>query len=544
MRIRGRRLRAGLSLVGILGAVIVIAAVPAVAGQFVGERFAPLVSTMTEAPELDVRTLTIRPGETSGQTFVVTFRSGLSAPPDGYRLLVNVGDPTGKRTRWVATFTAGAFTGTMETGDGTVWDPGGPVPVALDPTAGRATIDAQATDIPADSAVWVEAEIPTPGGPLGTTTTYFSYDELDAPSADAPVPSSTWAWVRDAEGIRVDGAARVPGAPPMVEVVDDTLVLVSPETPPGFLLDQPVTATVDFLRLLPADPAQTGGHLLLNRVTGEVQVFTMQDGQPVEVDSAAEAVVVSDADPSAALAEPPSTRSVTVDLGALARALGLPADRSDLAVTVDRAFTLGDGSVATTTGVASTVASLTPVAAQTPEPVEPVGEDVIVVEDSDDGIPLVAVVVVAAVALVALVGVVIALLVRRRRERERSLIAEGWFDQGPATQAAAPGPPLPEPPPPPPPLPTAAIDDGAATVPVEAVESTEPKPTDVDERAAPDPVTVSTNNGSHEREADKPAVDAAGARATQDRAIADLDAQIAALIERVDQLGDADPGPG
>jgi hypothetical protein len=492
------------------------------AGQFAGERFAPILDT-SDTAALDIESISVEPADGSDVSFVVTFRNGFEPPSDGYRVAVSVGDPTGKRTRWTLSVTAGESTGVVETGDGVVWDQVGPTVAELDAPAGTASIVAQLDGTPPDSALWVEAEVPTPLGPFGAATTYFSYDLL-APEGSV-TPTGTWGWIRDADGVRVDGAVRVPGTPPLVTVVNRALVVTAPDAGPSLLLDQPVTATADLVRVIDAGTGTDAGYVLVNRVTGEVQLFQIVDGAPVEVPDGGAAVVPSSAPDVPPAAEPPSTRPVSIDVTALTGLLGLPDDSSALAVTADRAFTLGDGSVVTVSGVAATLASLEPAGSPDAGP-EPAA-DVVAVPDegADEGIPLVAVLVAAGVALLAVIGAVLIVVVgRRRRRRHDSLLAEGWLDD--EMTLRSPGGAAAEPAAAPVVLDLDAVeagdrDNGREEPAADVTDVTEAPPTAVGARQAPSP-------------------DAA--RATQEQALADLEAQFADLVERVDRLGTNDNG--
>ncbi len=495
----------------------VVFVLPAAAGQFAGERFAPTFID-AEEPQLDITSITVDATGASNVTFTVGFRSGFPTPDDGYRVAVSVGDPMGKRWRWSVTMAEGQPVGMAETGDGTLWDESGPAQVTLDAAAGTAPLvagsldDALASAAGTGAAVWATADIPTPLGSLGRTTTYFSYEALASPPTSPSLPTSAWGWIRDADGIRQDGAVYVPGRPGTVAWVNRALVVSAPDPAPTLLLDQPVTASADLLRVLsPGDQFDSGGYVLNNRVTGEVEVFDVTDGEATEVDGAGATVVPA----SAAASEPPSTRNVGIDLEALGVALALPDDPSELAVTLDRAFTLGDGSVVTTTGVAATLASLQQAGSQPSPTSEPADDVVVGVDDeSSSDLPVIAAVIVGAFAVLVVIAVVVAVLLRRReRRRHESLVAEGWFESD-----LAPQPPPTEAPP-------------APTEP----EPVQPEPVEPGAEAKADGVEL---DASAEGLAEQPAepVDREAARRTQERALADLEAQFADLIERADRL--------
>jgi hypothetical protein len=523
----------------------VATSLPLGAGQFAGERFAPSVVDAEDA-NLDITSITADTSAPPEVSFVVGFREGFPPPGDGYRVSVNLGDPTGKRWRWTLTMSDGQAVGLAETGDGTVWDQSGPARVSLDPEAGKATLVAASVDEAVGSmagigpALWASVEVPTPLGSVGRTTTYFSYDSLAGPADSPSLPTGSWGWIRDADGIRVDGSVYVAGSPGTVAWVNRALVVSAPDPAPGLLLDQPVTASADLVRVLDASGGDGAGYVLINRVTGEVQVFDLEAGAATEVVDASSTVV-----PAAGIdtSTPPSTRNVAIDLAALGVALGLPDDPSELAVTLDRAFTLGDGSVVTTTGVAATLASLQQAGSQPTPATEPAEEVVVPVESDSEEFPVALAALIAGFALLVLAAVIVMLLLRRRdRRRHESLVAEGWFESDLAPQPAKAGEAVPG-------------EQGVAyevveyhSVAVHRVES---------EAAAPQagPTEAPSGSGAEAEVVDLDAPDEAdeagaggakpvsadAARRTQERALADLEAQFADLIERADRVTHDEP---
>lgn len=494
-----------------LAVMLVLATGLAWAAPFAGERFAPVVET-AGAPAVDMDSLAVQALPDGGVRYVIRFREPFEPPSDGYRVAVNVGDPTGKRTRWTLSIAGGEATGAVENGDGTVWDPVGSSPVSLDALGGTATIDAQLGELTPDSALWAEAELPTPGGSLSSSTTYVPFDSLAPAPISSGQPTSTWGWPRDASGARTEGAVRVPGAPPAVTLEGTTLVVSASDAAPNLLFGQPVTAVADLVRVIdPAVPSGEAGYVLVNRVTGEVQVFRILDGEAVEVPDAG---VVPDASAEASAAEAPSTRSVPLEVPALVSALGVTGDPASLGVGVDRAFTLADGSVITSTGVGSTVGSLQ-AAAPVPEP-EATGEQAAppAAEPSDEDRTVAVALAVGLGLLVVAAATVTAVAVRRRRRRHDSLLAEGWFDDelAPREPVRVPG--------------------GASTA-EEVVDL------DAAERATAGGNGAHGGNGSNGETAHGHEVDA---RATQEQALADLEAQFADLFARVDRLGSSRGG--
>jgi hypothetical protein len=535
-----------------VGAVIValVATGRADAAPFAGERFAPVVD-MSGETALDVQSLTVAPGDNGSVRFGLVFSGPFAPPNDGYRVSVSLGDPTARRTRWTLAVVGGQVVGVVESGDGTVWTQTATTTASLDSDAGTASIDAVPGSPPEGSVLWVDAQLPTPLGSIGASSTYFSYDVLTGPQVDPSVAGTVWGAVRDQAGSPSGVAVRIPGAAPVASIVNRALVIASAGAPPGLLLGQPVTSGVDAVHFLAATSATPGdgGVVLVDRVTGDVQLLTVREGVSAPVEGAAERLLPA----GAAASGPPGTRTVSLVLAAVERELGLPDDPSDVAMSVDRSLTLTDGSVVTASGVAATVASLEAVG--TTSGVDPAPSEVVepVSGSSNDGLPLA---LVAAVVLVALVGVgvvVAVALARRRRRRHESLVAEGWFDRdlaagpvrppGSAADVRA----IPE-------FAAAAVARPEPPVPEDAVQpASDEVVLDLDA-----PIEAATSNGH-----DSPAAVDAGtarpvtepddgardhatpddqARATQDRALEELEAQFADLFERVDRLGSSRDG--
>lgn len=504
-----------------VGAVIAALAVAgrADAAPFAGERFAPIVDMSDEA-SLDVQSLTVTPGDNGSVQFGLTFSATFAPPSDGYRVSVSLGDPTARRTRWTLVVVGGQVVGVVETGDGAVWTQTATTSASLDAAAGTASITAIPGSPPEGSALWVDAQLPTPLGSIDASSSYFSYDVLAGPQVDPAVAGSVWGAVRDAEGSPTGIAVRIPGAAPVASIVNRALVIASAGAPPGLLLGQPTTAAHDVVRFLDSTSPTPGdgGTVVVDRVTGDVQLFTVREGVPAPVDGAAARLLPADATASG----PPGTRTISMDLAAVERELGLPSDPSDVAMSVDRALTLTDGSVVTASGVAATIASLEAVG--TTSAGDSVQTDVVepVTSSSSSGVPIALVVALAVVALVV-AGVVVAAvaLARRRRRRHESLVAEGWFDRDLAARPVRP--------------PGTAGD--ARTMPEFAAAAVaRPEPPVPDEVLDLDAPVEAADAGQGAGDRDATEQDGR-ARATQDRALEELEAQFADLFERVDRLG-------
>ena len=128
--------------------------------------------------------------------------------------------------------------------------------------------------------MWVDAELPTPLGSIVSTSSYFAYDAVAPPEPATDVVGTAWGWTRDAEGVRVDGAVRIPGQPPTATVTDGVLVLAAPDAPPSLLYGQPVTSAADYVRFASADAVPgDGGYLVVNRVDGEDSAAVHGEGR-------------------------------------------------------------------------------------------------------------------------------------------------------------------------------------------------------------------------------------------------------------------------
>lgn len=518
---------------------------PAAAATFADQRFAP-VASMSDTPALDVQTISMERVDDAYVGFILSFSAPFEPPGDGYRVAVSIGDPTAKRTRWTLAMVDGAPVGTVETGDGTQWDPIGETGAQLDPQAGWARIQAQPVDVAPASALWVDAELPTPLGSIVSTSSYFAYDALAPTEPATEVVGTAWGWTRDAEGVRVDGAVRIPGQPPTATVTDGVLVLAAPDAPPSLLYGQPVTSAADYVRFASADAVPgDGGYLVVNRVDGEVQLFTVKDGTATEVVGAADRVVPAPGSSEVTTDEsaPPGTRTVAVDLTEVQRELDLPTDPASVALAVERGTGLANGWVVTASGVAATVASLEAASqavtdAATPAPTA--SDSVLVADEGNDASMAVLLVIAAVLAVVVIGGIVAAILVgRERRKRHETLLSEGWYEPDAtsdettewtdALAAPADGD-----------LGTNGDSPPSDLSPTDAVPEVQVQETSdelVDADQPTEPVeSVEPVEPDEPDESEGATIDVADARASQDRALDALEAQFADLFQRADQL--------
>jgi hypothetical protein len=515
-----------------LAVLLVLApSTPAIAATFADERFAAIAS-MSDTPALDVQAITIDEGEGESIAFVLAFSAAFEPPGEGYRIAVSVGDPTAKRTRWTLTIVDGASVGTVETGDGVQWDAVGGTAAQLDPQAGRAVIEAGPTDVTPASALWVDAELPTPLGSIVSTSSYFSYEALVAAPSTTDLGGTAWGWTRDAEGVRVDGAVRIAGRPPTAAIVDGVLVLAALDAPPSLLYGQPVTSAADYVRFASADvPPDDGGYLVVNRVDGVVQLFSVSGGTATEVVGAAARIVPAPGRAAEAgdASAPPGTRTVAVDLAEVLRELDLPADPAGVALAVERGSGLANGWVVTASGVSATVASLAAASAAGSESGTETSSAPDLVLEADEGSDsslAVLLVIAAVLAVVVIAGVVAAIVVgRERRKRHETLMAEGWYE------------------------PAADLDDtahwtSALAAPVHGDLGTDDDlgtERDLGTNGDSPPGAQEASEAAVETEAavdtdTEPSIDVSDARASQDRALEALEAQFADLFERADQL--------
>ena len=518
-----------------MACLLAVAAIsPAAAATFADQRFAP-VASMSDTPALDVQTISMERVDGAEVGFILSFSVPFEPPGDGYRVAVSIGDPTAKRTRWTLTMVDGAPVGTVETGDGTQWDPVGETGAQLDPQAGWARIQAQPADVAPASVLWVDAELPTPLGSIVSTSSYFAYDALAPPEPATDVVGTAWGWTHDAEGVRVDGAVRIPGQPPTATVTDGVLVLAAPDAPPSLLYGQPVTSAADYVRFASADAVPgDGGYLVVNRVDGEVQLFTVKDGTATEVVGAADRVVPAPGSSEVTTDEsaPPGTRTVAVDLTEVQRELDLPTDPASVALAVERGTGLANGWVVTASGVAATVASLEAASQAVTESAAPAPsatDSVLVADDGNDASMAVLLVIAAVLAVVVIGGIVAAILVgRERRKRHESLLGEGWYEPDANPDET-----------------TEWTDALAAPADGDLGTNGDTPPSDLSPiDAAPDVQEASDELVDADQptepvepeEPDDATIDVADARVAQDRALEALEAQFADLFQRADQL--------
>jgi hypothetical protein len=249
-------------------------------------------------------------------------------------------------------------------------------------------------------------------------TPVFSYDSLVGDSVDGALPGSAWGTVTGF-GIAQPGAIVVEAPSPSLATVNRALEVSTVDPLPAAILDQPVVAVDDFVRLAYSESTATTStdFIRVDRTNGQIQLLEASDGTLVDVSG--DRSWIGRGLPAV------STDPVTLsfDLPAVAALVGLEAADDTLAVSVDRTFGLADGRVVTVYGVAATVgwfARATEIAAGVPEVLAtttvPAVESEAAADDDTDRLidvwPAL-----LAVALVAVVGTTIVLAIRARRRR-------------------------------------------------------------------------------------------------------------------------------
>ncbi|WP_334144914.1 hypothetical protein [Rhabdothermincola sp.] len=204
--------------------------------------------------------------------------------------------------------------------------------------------------LPAGSGLWVMA---------GTTqlSAVFDASALLGPDAGAErsLPGNRWGAVQR-DGVPLLGAVDTGVTAPALSMDNRALVLTASDRPPASIDGEPVVAVDDFVRLVPSEQAASGGtdFIRVDRTAGRIQLLETGSGTLADVTGDGTWITegLRPEDPTAA-------GVVAFDLEASARAVGLAAGADQLAVSVDRRYTLADGRVVTVYGVAATVGWLT-----------------------------------------------------------------------------------------------------------------------------------------------------------------------------------------
>lgn len=319
-----------------------------------------------------------------------------SAP--GATALVAVGDDGG---RPVLRFAPDAPAELSATAEVVIGVPGGETVTIRPGSTPRA--------LPAGSGLWVMA---------GTTqlSAVFDASALLGPDsgAERSIPGNRWGAVQR-DGVPLLGAVDTGVTAPALSMDNRALVLAAADRPPARIEEEPVVAVDDFVRLTPSEQAASGGtdFIRVDRTAGRIQLLETSSGMLADVTGDGRWVIegLRPEDPTA-------PGLVAFDLEAAARAVGLAAGADQLAVSVDRRYTLADGRVITVYGVAATVGWLTGVGearAATTVALPARDEPAMPAQTASAGGGSGALVGGAAAAGLALVVVAIVLVVRTRR---------------------------------------------------------------------------------------------------------------------------------
>jgi hypothetical protein len=483
----------------------------------------PITLAPSLPPPLDVTALSVTPEGTAVRVSV-DFAEPFTAPAEGYRLSVSVGDPSGQRTRASLVPADGAAGAVVEVGNGLTFRDGGPTTVEV----GEAVVEVvvPVDDVGPGAALWVDGEVADEsGGVITAATPAFAYDALVGRSIDGAAPGGTRGWTTTAAGQRFADPVLVGGAPPTVATRNRVVTVDAVDPAPTSLLGRPVVGADLYLgvRLTGAAGPQVDGGLLIDRTNGVVTLLGPA-GTPVEAaspDGGDRSWLVEDLTGPAA----DGPLSVSIEPEAVAALLGGPFDRSTFAVDLASVYALDDGRVVTVSGVATTLAWLDQLAAEVPASTTTSAGTVAAPSGDEGSFPLLPALAALAGVLV-LAGIVAAVVARRRRRRERAAAVDGRARPAPE--------------------PLLDVRGGASTRPPEPPVEVEPGP---EPRPEPDSPVEVEPEPEPRPEPDAPVepepVPAVASRAPDD-VLAAFEAELAELSDRVDRLdrgGAPEPGP-
>jgi hypothetical protein len=292
------------------------------------------------------------------------------------------------------------------------------VEVLVGSPGGESTVVSPSTDAapPPQSGVWATS--------VGRQVTpVFSYDSLVGPGVDGALAGSSWGTVTGF-GVAQPGAIAVAAPSPSLAMVNRAIEVSTTEALPATILDQPVVAVDDFVRLAYSESTATTStdFIRVDRTNGQIQLLEASDGTLVDVSG--DRSWIGRGLP--AVSTDPGTLSF--DLPAVAALVGLEAGDDTLAVSVDRTFGLADGRVVTVYGVAATLgwfaraaeeaAGVPEVLATTTIPA-PEGEAAAATDDAATASEVLPALVAVAVLLVAVAVIVLVARARRRRPARR-----------------------------------------------------------------------------------------------------------------------------
>lgn len=238
--------------------------------------------------------------------------------------------------------------------------------------------------------------------------------------ADRSIPGNRWGAVQR-DGVAQIGAVDTGAAAPTVSMDNRALVIESSGRPPVTIAGEAVVSVDDFVRLMASEQAATGGtdFIRIDRTAGRIQL--LETGGGALADVTGDGAWITEDLPAE---DPTAPGTVAFDLVAAARAVGLATGPEELAVSVDRRYGLADGRVVTVYGVAATIGWLTDAdsarpSASVPSPSLDGAAATAAADRSSGGSGSGALVGGAVVAAVVLVSAAVLLVVRSRQATKR-----------------------------------------------------------------------------------------------------------------------------
>jgi hypothetical protein len=408
------------STVVVAAVIWALGAVAYATTAFPQPRLAP-VQPPAQPGELEIAAFYVEGSPDDGSVVVtLQMREPLTAVGDGYRLSVVVGEPAGERERASVVVDDDEVGGVLEAFNGAVWEEVGPTVVDLVPEEGRASLVVPVASVPPEAGIRAEARLDADADEADAVSPWFGATALLHLPDQPRLEGGWWATVDDGTGV-AGQTVRLSAPSPWVSLANRALVVGSTERPPSELLGLPVVGDVIFVRLASGFEEATGAadFFLLDRFTGNVQLFRNDPDGLEEVSGDGEWIGVGlpAGDPSAPAAS-------SFDLELIGDALGRRFDPASTVVSVDEAFTLDDGRIATAYGVAATLEwfdETIDATATTTTPAPPPGDIVVEVPTAQvadqQTVPFL---VGAGVALLLLVIIAVAAVRRRRRRRARA----------------------------------------------------------------------------------------------------------------------------
>ena len=304
-------------------------------------------------PPLDLATLSVvgevppAPGATVKVR--VSFRSPFSPPEADYRLSVLVGDPLGARIRVSLLADAGNPVGRVEAGNGFSWTPLGATPVELVDDA--VVLHVPTEGIAPGAAVWAEAVLGPEPPVVPPATPTYPWAAFIGESTDGAQVAGRWGWTATPDDRAFYEPVPVPGEPANLRVLNGALIVEFPDRVPEAVLGQPVVGAVTYVRVGSEVDRETSDHLLINRITGVVQLVDGAGGTPVEVPE--EESWLGEGLPGDDRGGP---GSVSVDLEQVGRALGVPVEPGSFRIRADQVYSLADDRRVVVSGVTAPLA--------------------------------------------------------------------------------------------------------------------------------------------------------------------------------------------